>query len=75
MVSYIIPPSDSPYADPTVFDMIENTIVELTSENENTQVCLLRDFNARIVHLSDRIHPAHNDDDVNNSVNICEDNV
>ena len=37
-------PSDSPYADPTVFYLIENTIVELTSENENTQVCLLGDF-------------------------------
>ena len=38
-------------------------------------MCLLGDFNARTGHLSDLIHPTDNDDDVNNFVNICEDNV
>ena len=36
-------------------DLIKNTIVELTSQNEDTKLCLLGDFNARTGQLSDNI--------------------
>ena len=41
------PSADSPYADSSVMDLIENTILELTSQNEDAKLCLLGDFNAR----------------------------
>ena len=36
-------------------DLIENTVVKLTSQNEDAKLCLLGDFNARTGQLSDNI--------------------
>ena len=49
------PPADFPYADSSTMDLIENTIVELTSQNEDAKLCGLGDFNARTGQLSDNI--------------------
>ena len=41
-------------------DLIENAIVELTSQNEDAQLWLLGDFNARTSKLSDNIRSDDN---------------
>ena len=45
----------SPYADISIFDQIENSIVYIISQNSNAGICFLGDFNARTGVLSDRI--------------------
>ena len=47
------PPEGSPYADPTVFDFIEETIADIKGKDESTDICLMGDFNARTANLSD----------------------
>ena len=49
------PPENSPYADISIFDQIENTIVDIISQNSNAGISLLGDFNARTGVLSDRM--------------------
>ena len=51
------PPDNSPYADISIFDQIENTIglIDIKSQNSKTGICLLGDFNARTGTLTDRI--------------------
>ena len=62
------PPEDSPYADSSTLDLIENAIVELTSHNDNTQLCLMGDFNARTGQLSDNIRIDDHDDLIANDL-------
>ena len=45
----------SPYADPTVFDFIEETIADIKGKDESTDICILRYLNARTENLSDII--------------------
>ena len=49
------PPENSPYADISFFYQIENTIVDIISQNSNAGICLLGDFNVRTGVLSDRM--------------------
>ena len=49
------PPDNSPYADISIFDQIENTIIDIKFQNSKTGICLLGDLNARTGTLSDRI--------------------
>ena len=49
------PPENSTYADISIFDQIENYIVDIISLNLNAGICLLGDFNARTGVLSDRM--------------------
>ena len=49
------PPADSPHAESSNMGLIENTVVELTLQNEDANLCLLGDFNARTGQLSDNI--------------------
>ena len=49
------PPDNSPYADISIFDQIENTIIDIKSQNSKTGICLLGDLNARTGTLSDQI--------------------
>ena len=49
------PPENSPYADISIYDQIENYIVDIISLNSNAGICLLGDFNARTGVLSDRM--------------------
>ena len=49
------PPENSPYADISIFDQIENYFVDIISLNSNAGICLLGDFNARTGVLSDRM--------------------
>ena len=55
------PPEGSPYADPTVFDFLEETIADIKGKDESTDICLMGDFNARTAKLSDIMD---NDDDL-----------
>ena len=34
------PPDNSPYADISIFDQIENTIIDIKSQNSKTGICL-----------------------------------
>ena len=63
------PRADSPYADQSVFDDIEETINNIKSEDENMAVCLLGDFNARTGISPD---VSHNDEIGDQSVELCE---
>ena len=63
------PPADSPYAGPSVFDDIEETINNIKSEDENMAVFLLGDFNARTGILPD---VSHNYESGDQSVELCE---
>ena len=47
------PPEGSQYADPTVFDFIEETIADIKGKDEFTGICLMGDFSARTANLSD----------------------
>ena len=47
------PPEGSPYADPTVFDFIKESIADIKGKDESTDICLMGDFNARTANLSD----------------------
>ena len=49
------PPENSPYADISIFEQIENYIVDIISLNSNAGICLLGNFNARTGVLSDRM--------------------
>ena len=49
------PPENSPYADISIYDQIENYIVDIVSLNSNAGICLLDDFNTRTGVLSDRM--------------------
>ena len=62
-------PADSLYADPSVFDDIEETMNNIKSEDENMAVCLLGDLNARTGTLPD---VSHNDESGDQSVELCE---
>lgn len=47
-----VPPQNSPYADITLFDKLENVISEVNN-SDNYSICILGDFNARCGTLSD----------------------
>ena len=55
------PPEGSLYADPAVFDFIEETIADIKGKDESADICIMRDFNARTANLSDI---RDNDDDL-----------
>ena len=56
-------PENSPYVDITIIDQIENTIVDIISQNSNAGICLLGDFNARTGVLSDRMESTKYEDE------------
>ena len=61
------PPENCLYNDISIFDQIENTIIDICSENSDTEICLLGDFNARTGLISDIIEIVdvmHEDDNV-----------
>ena len=47
------PPEGSPYADPTVFAFIEETIADIKRKDESTDICLMGNFNASTANISD----------------------
>ena len=53
MIVTYIPPHNSPRADITRFDVLENTINEWLTDNVNGNVCSVGDFNARTGTLND----------------------
>ena len=55
------PREGSSYADPTVFDFIEETLTDIKGKVESTDICIMRDLNARTENLSDIMD---NDDDL-----------
>lgn len=48
-----IPPENSRYTDPTIFERIEECATEYLGDNENSELCVLGDLNARTGVLSD----------------------
>ena len=55
MIVTYIPPHNSPHADITRFDVLENTIDEWLTDNVNGNVCIVGDFNARTGTLNDTL--------------------
>ena len=55
MIVTYIPPHNSPHADITRFDVLENTINEWLTDNMHGNVCIVGDFNARTGTLNDTL--------------------
>lgn len=48
-----VPPENSRYTDVSIFDRIEESVTDYLGQNEDNEVCVLGDFNARTGLLSD----------------------